>query len=216
MVLQLVRIVESSIKSLVDTFMETPYLFYTENDLHCYLYHEIYSKLPPKKWQCETKDKKKSILLHKEYPTKQRYSAKELRRNVLGGARGHFDLSIWNPERTRDKLFRVRQSIDFENEQQTFIAIEFDLIEGNDSFDQAVHHLKWDLMKLGDTKNEVEYGCSLVFVRDWIHRDEFLKKIKDEAVKEQEIVALYVESSEKRKLVGTISQKSFLNYERLL
>lgn len=133
--------------------METPYFFYTENDLHCHLYHEIYCKLPIEKWQCTTRDGRSSILLHKEYPTKERYSAKELRENVPKGACGHFDLSIWNPEKTREKFFRVRRSVDFNREQHTFIAIEFDLIEENDSLNQAIHHFKWDLLKLRSENN---------------------------------------------------------------
>lgn len=213
---QLVDVVESGINELIRTFQKNPYFFYSENDLHCYLYHEIYGKLVHGDWQCKTRDAKTSVLLHKEYPTKQRHSAKELKEGVPGGARGHFDLSIWNPSKTEERLFRVRQSTDFEKEQQTFIAIEFDLIEGNDGFDQAVHHLKWDLLKLRSTKNEIEHGYSLVFVRDWIHRDRFLKEIKDEVAEEKAVVILYVERSEDRELLGTLSQKSFLNHKRLL
>ncbi len=161
---QLVQVTEGAIDYIITTFKATPYFFYTENDLHCYLYNEIHSKLPLEKWQCKTKDERLSVLLHKEYPTKERYSAKELRKNVPRGARGHFDLSIWNPEKTSDRLFRVRRSTDFKQEQQTFIAIEFDLIEGNDGFKQAVHHSKWDLLKLRSMKNEIEHGYLLVFV----------------------------------------------------
>ena len=212
---QLVDIVESSINEFVRTFRKYPYFFYTENDLHCYLYHEIYSKLPPKDWQCTTKDEKSSILLHKEYPTKQRYSAKDLKEDIPKGARGHFDLSVWNPEKTRDRLFRVRKSTDFKREQHTFIVIEFDLIEGNDGLDQAVHHLKWDLLKLRSRKNEIEHGYSLVFVRDWIHSNKFLEEIRDKVTEEQEVIILYVEEGKDRKRVGTVSQKPFLGYKRL-
>ena len=173
---QLVHITESAIDNLITTFKTIPYFFYTENDLHCNLYHEIYSKLPPEKWQCETKDKKKSILLHKEYPTKERYSRKRLAVNPKG-KRGHFDLCIWNPRTVRDKLFRARRTMDIPREQQTFIVIEFDLIEHIDSFRNAMHHIQWDFKKLTDEINKVEYCYLLVFVRDWRHRDLFLQRI---------------------------------------
>jgi hypothetical protein len=212
---QLVNIVDSSINDLVRTFQKDPYFFYTENDLHCYLYHEIYSKLLPEGWQCRTKDRRLSILLHKEYPTKQRYSAKGLKENVPRGARGHFDLAIWNPEKTEGRVFSAKQSASFEEEQETFVAIELDLIEGNNGLEQAVHHLKWDLLKLRSAENEIEHGYSLVFVRDWIHRDRFLKETRDEVAKEKAIVVLYVEKGEEKELVGSLSQKSFLNYKRL-
>jgi hypothetical protein len=189
-----------------------PYFFYTENDLHTFLYHKIYASLPKKEWQCLTKDGKSSILLHKEYPTKERYRAKELHA-VSSGARGHFDLCIWNPELTRERKFRVFQSTNFEDEQQTFIAIELDMIEGNDSLEQAIHHIKWDLLKLKDTKNEAEHGYSLVFVRDWLHKDEFLKEVKSKVVAEEETVVLYSEKNEDKILAGTLSKKKFLDYK---
>lgn len=212
---KLVQIVESAIDNLITTFKKSPYFFYTESDLHGYLYSEILNKLPLEDWQCKTKDGKSSILLHKEYPTKERYSAENLKENVPGGARGHFDLSIWNPEKTRDKLFRVVQSVDFDREQQTFIAIEFDLIEGNEALEQAVHHFKWDLLKLRSQKNEVENGYSLVFVRDWVHRDRFLGEIQKEVAEERRIVVLYAEKKGDDRLIGTLSRKPFLNYEFL-
>ena len=123
------KIVEASIEDLLSTFKGYPYFFYTENDLHTYLYFEIFRRLPQKEWICKTRDGKSSILLHKEYPTKERYSAKLLKENVPKGSRGHIDLTVWNPEKTKERLFRVTPKDSFENEQQTFIAIELDMIE---------------------------------------------------------------------------------------
>lgn len=93
--------------------------------------------------------------------------------------------------------------------------MEFDLIERNDNLDQAVHHFKWDLPKLRSIKNEIENGYSLVFVRDWIYRDEFLKKIKSEVAYEKGIVILYVDRYADQTRVGTLSRKSVPNYKRL-
>jgi hypothetical protein len=207
-----VQIVESAIDNLLMTFKKSPYFFYTESDLHCYLYNEIFNELPLEDWQCKTKDGESSILFHKEYPTKERYSAKNLQENVSRGAREHFDLCIWNPERTGERLFRAR-STNFEEEQHTFIAIEFDLIEGNASLKDAIHHFKWDLLKLRSAKNEVEYGYSLVFVRDWAHRDNFLEEIKQEVANEERITVLYAEKKGNDRIIGRLSRKQFLNYE---
>lgn len=209
---QLVEITELSIDNMVKIFKQSPYFFYTENDFHCYLYYEILHKLSLENLQCETKDKKQSILLHKEYPTKVRYNAKQLRENVPKGARGHFDLCVWDPKKTRERMFRTA-STNFEEEQHTFIAIEFDLIEENRSLEQALHHVKWDLLKLRSEKNEVEYGYSLLFVRGWKHRKEFLEKIEHEVAKEKNIVVLYVEKNNDDRIVKTLSQRPFLNYE---
>jgi len=211
---QLVQIAETSIDHLITAYSSEPHLFYAENDLHAFLYQDILNRLPIKNWKCRTLDGKLSILLHEEYPTKQRYSEKHLKENVPRGKRGHFDLCIWNPENTSGRRFRVTQSTKFEEEQQTFVAIEFDLLEHNDSLDQAVHHLKWDLMKLKSVKNEVEYGFSLVFVRHWVHNDEFLKKIKTQIERENKITVLYAEKTrDQRAAIGTMSKKRFLNYQ---
>jgi hypothetical protein len=149
--------------------------------------------------------------LHKEYPTKARYDAKAPREVNSGGARGHFDLCIWNPERTRERVFRAEHS-DFENEQHTFIAIEFDLIEGNRIFESALHHFKWDLLKLTGDKNEVEHGYELVFVRDWIHKGDFVSQARMEAAKAKNTTVLHIESYKHDAHIGTLSPKAFLNY----
>jgi hypothetical protein len=108
----------------------------------------------------------------------------------------------------------VTQSTKFEEEQQTYIAIEFDLVERNDSLEQAVHHLKWDLMKLKSVKNEVEHGFSLIFVRHWIHSDEFLKEVKAEVERDNKITVLYAEKTrDQGATIGTMSEKCFLNYK---
>ena len=210
---QLVQITESAIDDLITIFNVTPYFFYTENDLHCYLYTQLLNKLLIEGFFCKTADGKNSVLLHKEYPTKERYSRKALEEGLKKGARGHFDLSIWNPEKTEERLFRVRRSTDFWREQQTFIAIEFDLAEGSDNLDQTVHHFRWDLMKLKGEKNEVAHGYQLVFVRDWTRSESFLEKVKPLVSEEKKVVILYIENTQQRTTVGTLSCKHFLNYK---
>jgi hypothetical protein len=211
----LVQVTESSIDNLVKTFMKMPYFFYTENDLHTCLYHEIYSKLPLEEWKCTTRDGHSSILLHKEYPTKERYSAKALKAGVSKGARGHFDLSIWNPEKTSNRVFRVDSTCDIEDEQQTFIAIEFDMIEGNRTFDSALHHFKWDLLKLVGEKNEVEHGYQLVFARDWQNKGGFIEQARNEVANKQNTTVLYIEKDNVVVRFGTLSPKLFLDYRQM-
>ena len=211
---QLQKIVEASIDDLLSTFKDYPYFFYTENDLHTYLYFEIFRRLPQKEWICKTRDGKSSILLHKEYPTKERYSAKLLKENVPKGSRGHIDLTLWNPEKTEERLFRVTHKDSFESEQQTFIAIELDMIEGSESLTSAIHHFKWDLLKLRSKKNEIEHGYSLMFVRDWLHSEKFLSEVK-KLPQDNKTTVLYSESIGEKTFVGMLTQKPFLNYEKL-
>ena len=212
---QLVQIIEVSIDELIATFKATPFFFYTENDLHTHLYFGIFSKLTLGEWQCKTRDGKSSILLHKEYPTKERYSAKALKKGFSEGARGHFDLSIWNPDEASDREFRVVSSTNFEEEQQTFIAIELDLIERNEPMKQAMHHFKWDILKLSSQKNRVEHGYQLVFVRDWRNRGNFPESARKEAVKTHNVTVLYIEKDNDVVRVGTLTPKPFLNFEQI-
>ena len=82
------------------------------------------------------------------------------------------------------------------------------------SLDQAIHRAKWDLLKLTKQTNEIEHGYALFFVREWIHRHEFLRKLKN--LREQpEAVVLHIENSKDYQTVNTLFQKSFLNYEPL-
>jgi hypothetical protein len=67
---------ETAIKSLVQRFRNHPYAFYTETDMHCYLYHRLYSGgLANVLYR--TVEGYDTILLHKEYPTAARYLRKD-------------------------------------------------------------------------------------------------------------------------------------------
>jgi hypothetical protein len=213
---RLVQMTESSIDNLIEKFTKTPHFFYTENDLHAYLYHRIFSRLPFEEWLCKTSDNKRSILLHKEYPTKATYVARIPQEVRSGGARGHFDLCIWNPKEAKDRLFRVVGSTDFNDEQHTFIAIELDMIEGNETLEQAIHHLKWDILKLSSDKNQVENGYSLIFVRDWQHKDKFVAEASKEASKALNTTIVYIEKDQDTVRAGILSPKRFLKYEPIL
>jgi len=203
---QLVQITESAINRLIMTFKTNPYFFYTENDLHCHLFNEIFGRLKLIDWQCKTRDEFASILLHKEYPTKLRYNAKVSKKVEKAGARGHFDLCIWNPEKTEERDFRAQRT-NFKEEQQTFIAIEFDLIERNDSYDSALHHFKWDQLKLTSLENEVEYGYQLVFVRDWENKNDFVEKARKHSERAANTTVLYVERNDQSKIVETLQRR---------
>ncbi|MGA3192254.1 MAG: hypothetical protein ABSD73_07040 [Candidatus Bathyarchaeia archaeon] len=208
---QLVQITEAAIDRLIKTFRANPYFFYTENDLHCHLFSEIFSRLQPRDWQCKTMDNKNSILLHKEYPTKARYVARTPAEVSSGGARGHFDLCIWNPDTTGDRLFRALNS-NFQDEQHTFIGIEFDMIEGNRTLESALHHFRWDLLKLRGEKNEVEHGYQFAFVRDWLHKDNFITKARNEAAEAKNTTVLYIEKDKDCVDVIILSPRPLLKY----
>lgn len=191
----LLRIVETCINDLTETFFSTPYLFYTENDLHCHFYKLLSERLEDAGYGLyETLDKKFSTLLHKEYPTKKRYSRK-LIEEKSNGSRGHFDLCMWNPQEVGKRLFRSGNSKEISNEQQTYFAFELLLVEGTDksTLKHAINHSLWDMLKLKD--NEVSYGYILLFARDWSFREAFLKNINKQKIPSHVALA-YVENSD--------------------
>jgi hypothetical protein len=203
---QLVTITESSIRNLITTFEESPWLFYTESDLHCFLFNMIFNSLPFEQWTCKTSAGQESCLIHKEYPTKERYSRKLLQEGLEKGSRGHFDLTIWNPEKTEKRTFRATDQ-NFMEEQHTFIAVEFDLEEKNADVDFALHHLKWDLMKLKSERNQIEHGYLLVFGREWTYRDTFLKKAQHYTANEENVTIIYTDNFEGKSTIIPLSKK---------
>jgi len=67
-------ILEDGIVRLVDIFLAKPYLFYTESDLHCYLYHVLWSLSLSRGCRVKVDGRTvESVLLHRQYPTKGRY-----------------------------------------------------------------------------------------------------------------------------------------------
>lgn len=95
-------------------------------------------------------------MLHKEYPTLakyQRQAEKKLKHDPHARRRGHFDISIWNPENIRHREHR---------KQKVLIAAELAL---NECGSQSVHTTN-DLTKLKNFENKVKYGYLLFFVRD--------------------------------------------------
>lgn len=151
---ELVQGFESAIKNLVQRFRNHPYAFYTESDLHCYLYHRLYK--PPFNGLYRTQEGHDTILLHKEYPTIARYQRqtdRTLKNDPQGRRRGHFDISVWNPNYINANAHR---------QQKVLCAAEVAL---NECGTNSVHTLN-DATKLADVDNEIKFGYLLYFVRD--------------------------------------------------
>lgn len=160
-----IKTVESCIEELVKEFKNNPYWFYTEQAIHCCLYHLLVKKEEFRK-PYPTADKKKTILLHKEYPTIKLYKRKpdkELRDKEKGerGARGHFDIVILDPEDIK-KISVKKSAANFRKEKSPVapaVAIELALDEG-------VVHLRNDHKKLVDAAENRTRGYILHFIRD--------------------------------------------------
>ncbi len=151
----LVQKFEAAIKSLVRKFRTHPYAFYTETDMHCYLYHRLYSG-GLENGLYKTAEGYDTILLHKEYPTVARYVRKDdgrLEESEEGRRRGAFDISIWDPQYIAGLEHR---------KQKALCAAELAL---NECGTRNVHTMN-DATKLAGPTNEIKYGYLLFFVRD--------------------------------------------------
>lgn len=213
----LIGLMEEGIDRLVQTFLDKPYSFYSENDLHCALYN-LLDKMGLNR-DCRAKAGERvvtSTLLHKEYPTKGRYR----RRNdgpshkVEKGSRGHFDLCLWDPELAEERIIRRSGGV---GEQRTLAAVELSLNEHHKRF---LWHVYWDWLKLCDPENEVEKGVILFFVRDYPYkrvkfpRDGFIRMLHDKFGNEDRIDILYIERYLDERVVWLISDTSFRDYKR--
>lgn len=203
---------------LVDAFLTRPYTFYTESDLHCFLYHILYNLGLKQACRCKVNGRLvESILLHKEYPTKGRYKRNRNAESTIEerGARGHFDISVWDSELSEQRQFRAARG---EGEQRTLAAIELNLNEHHKNFQW---HVYWDLLKLKDPKNELERGIILFFIRDYPYKrirypeNGFIKKLHEMFGNENKVPIVYVEKHGLEKRKGIISKAHFLDYPLL-
>ena len=203
---------EESISKTVDDFLESPYSYYSENDLHCQLYLNMCNLGLNQKCLVNTPlGLASSTILHKEYPTKGRY-----KRNNNGpsakietGSRGHFDLSLWDPEHSAKRLISSPGGI---GEQRTIGAVELSLNEHHERFKW---HALWDHMKLSDPANEIEKGVILFFVRDYPYestgfpRDGFIKTLSENFKDKDGVSLIYVERYKEEKIVHLLTKGSF-------
>ncbi|MBA7699021.1 hypothetical protein ES703_107705 [subsurface metagenome] len=156
-----IKTVEECVGKLVEEFKNNPYHFYTEQAMHCYLYHILIEKEEFRKPH-PAADKKETILLHKEYPTIKLYKRKQnkkLRDKEKGerGTRGHFDIVILDPEDIK-KISVKKSTAKFRKGKTPIapaVAIELALDEGT-------VHLANDHKKLADGTR----GYLLHFIRD--------------------------------------------------
>jgi len=176
--------VTSCLERLGRKFIRYPHLFYTEADMHCYLYYLLYAGRTFK-GLIETIDGKKTILLHKELPTVGRYARDSqglLVPSEKGKRRGHFDIAIIN------SLHSERYDL---KHQRALIAVELALDEG-------ITHFKNDLVKLTDPRNDVKQGFIAHFAREkTIPIDEY-QAMKDLLAANPRIGSLIIESSERK------------------
>jgi hypothetical protein len=157
---QLNKIVDGCMNKVINYFIKHPYNFYTEQAIHCYLYHVLFERKELIK-SCSMANGMKTILFHKEYPTTRLYKREN---GVLRdknekerGARGRFDVVVFNQLNAKNidsTNFRYRKK-----PIVPAVAIELALNEGT-------FHLKNDYKKLVDAQKDGTRGHLLHFIRN--------------------------------------------------
>lgn len=157
--------VEDAVSRLKNKFLEAPFSFYSETDMHCYLYNVLYQDSflrEPVNVGLKNGKTVQTIRLHREYPTLGKFYKrgrllvpKENKYIIVDGkkmqpSRGAYDLAIIEPD----------AETDFKH-QKTSIAIELALNE----FHPTLWHLQNDYTKITYPVDRVERGYILFFVR---------------------------------------------------
>jgi len=181
--------VNDGIRKTVNKFREYPHIFFTEMDIHAYLYHCLYST----KLEVKTRDDIITSCLHKEYPTNFRYDKKSMTNYGLNkeGRRGNFDLVVLNPDfieefdiknvvnkDVRDLELRSQNKEKFRNELLIAIEIKY-AVNNNKSF---VKEVEKDIKKLSIASTYQRFEAyNLVFCNHEYKYMNELKKTIEEA-----------------------------------
>jgi hypothetical protein len=182
------ELVSNGIKKTVNKFREHPRIFFSEMDIHSYLYYCLYST----RFEVKTSDGVITSCLHKEYPTNFRYSKETMEDYGLSkkGVRGHFDFAILNPQFIQEFSIanimnksighpeaRSRNKDKFTNE--LFSAIELKYVVNNSR--KFIEEVEKDIKKLSlGLKYQSFEAYNLVFCNfEYYYIDELTKLIEN-------------------------------------
>jgi hypothetical protein len=182
------KLVRVGIRKTVNKFREYPHIFFSEMDIHSYLYHCLYTT----KLEARTKDGAITSCLHKEYPTNFRYSKETMEDYGLSkqGVRGHFDIVILNPQflqqfnieniqnkNIRETETRARSKDKFEKELLTAIELKY-VVNNSRKF---ISEVEKDNMKLLiGLKYQSFEAYNLVFCnKQYYYIDELTKLVEN-------------------------------------
>jgi len=202
---ELKKVVFTGIKRTVNKFREQPYVFFTEMDIHSYLYHCLYSS----KLEVETKDGVITTCLHKEYPTNFRFEKKLVKNYGLekNGRRGDHDLVVLNPHFVTDfdinnvvnkniRGVEARSRNEEKFRDELVAAIELKYVINNKK--QFIEEVENDIWKLSMALNSQSFEAyNLVFCNhEYCYLDELKKVVtkKDQAVKSLLVISYYTKS----------------------
>ncbi|MDD3906225.1 MAG: hypothetical protein PHS46_06840 [Candidatus Omnitrophica bacterium] len=212
------------IRVLSEKFRKWPYNFFTESDAHAYLYYSFFRYgSPALKKLYHSNDQKKTVLIHREYPTSYRYSQKELIRYSLekrkGTTVGHYDMVVLNPafienhkiQQVISKDNTIRQTVQF-GDKHVLAAIEFKLLHKplSKGLKEEIHK---DFVKLGWALETGQAKEAYMLIFNRYGKEESYWGVLDEYQKKQpDIKLIYQESYyDNRKHITFIKSSLRLN-----
>ena len=145
-----------AVNALIEKFAAEPFFFYSEQDMHAYLYHKLISRRLGK-FLNSMSFGDKTVLVHREYPTLAVYPSRS-----GGGKRGRFDLAILHPAHIEESHWRMQFKKPPYSRHRPIVAFEFGL---NTIETERLTHFRKDLERLTNPTNMVERGFLLFFVR---------------------------------------------------
>jgi len=129
-------LIEGCIKTFVEKFLQMPYIFWSESDAKCYLYHFLILT-PALQNRYKTLDGKVTNLIHTEYKSR---------------SGGRFDIAIINPKTIEQRPF---------NNQNLLCGIELGLDCGSDHF-----ALDFARKLRKEAENPIDFGYIIHFMRN--------------------------------------------------
>ncbi|MGD0978598.1 MAG: hypothetical protein ABR962_05585 [Candidatus Bathyarchaeia archaeon] len=184
---ELNELVSKGIRKTVNKFREQPCIFFSEMDIHSYLYYCLYST----RFEVKTADGAVTSCLHKEYPTHFRYSKETMEDYgfTKKGVRGHYDFAILNPQFVEESRIAsiVNKNIDdlevrskdkdrFRKELLTVIELKY-VVNNSRKF---VDEVEKDIKKLSiGLKYQSFEAYNLVFSnQEYYYIDDLIKVIE--------------------------------------
>jgi hypothetical protein len=154
----MVEKIESKIKTIVNHFRRRPLNYFTESDIHSYLYLAFYRDKNFSRLYPTLNPVEKTILIHREFPTFFKYENKlPIVPSDKAKSRGHYDLVILNPEFVMANSFAVVTNKDYSLMHKKFditpliAAIEFKFIIGEIN-ENMLRNIEMDFQKLKYTE----------------------------------------------------------------
>jgi hypothetical protein len=154
----MVEKIELKIRTLVNHFRRRPLNYFTESDIHSYLYLAFYRDKLFSGQYPTLNPVEKTVLVHREYPTFFKYDNQPpIVPSDKARSRGHYDLVILNPEFVKANRLDVvtNKEYSFMLKKPVIIpliaAIEFKFIIGQIN-EHMLKNIKLDFQKLTHTK----------------------------------------------------------------